>query len=98
MRRHCPLLAKLLWLSFTKYPCLHVNPSERLADQILITVFQGVFHLFLLLSLELLRTYTTCPPNSLTVILGVFFAFYAIVEACASYVRHCYVLRALGEC
>jgi hypothetical protein len=28
----------------------------------------------------------------------VFFAFYAIVEACASYVRHCYVLRALGEC
>jgi hypothetical protein len=57
------------------------------------SVFQAVFRVFLFAQLELLRSHTTSPPTIFLVILGVVFAFYATVQAAATYDRQAHVLQ-----
>jgi hypothetical protein len=76
---------------------LKPKPGARIADHILMAVFTAVFRLFLLLQCELVRTHSQTPPKSLTIILAIFFGFYAAVDAAASYDRHAHVFHSEGE-
>jgi hypothetical protein len=71
--------------------------SARISDHILLAVFTAVFRLFLLLELEMLRAHAAAPKTLLVVLLAIFFAFYATVDAAAGYDRQTHVLQAEAE-
>lgn len=66
---------------------LPASAGARISDHILMAVFTGVFRMFMLVSLELLRSHSTAPKTIVSILLGIFFGFYATVDAAASYDR-----------
>jgi hypothetical protein len=62
-------------------------PGGKISDHILMALFLAIYKMFLVLEMEMLRSHTTAPKTILVVILGVIFAFYATVDAAASYDR-----------
>jgi hypothetical protein len=73
------------------------GPGAHISDHIFMSVFQAVFRVFLIAQLELLRSHATSPPTIFLVILGVVFAFYATVQAAATYDRQAHVLQSQRE-
>jgi hypothetical protein len=69
----------------------------RISDHILMAVFIGVFRLFMILGLEMLRSRSTSPPNFLTISLGILIGLYATVEAAASYDRETHIMQSEWE-
>jgi hypothetical protein len=69
-------------------------PGAHISNHIFMAVFEAVFRLFLIAQLELLRTHSTAPPTIFLVVLGVFFAFFATVQAAATYDREAHVVQA----
>jgi hypothetical protein len=72
-------------------------PGARITDHILMAVFIAVFRLFVLFELELLPTHSQTPPKQLVIGLAVVFAFYAEIDAQASYERHSHLQHAENE-
>jgi hypothetical protein len=71
----------------------NTGAGARISDHILMSVFTAVFRLFLLLELEMLRGKSSAPATILVILFGVFFGFYATVDAAASYDRATHVLQ-----
>ena len=71
---------------------LPTSSGAKISDHILMAVFIAVFRMFLMVQLELLRSHNTAPPTVLTIVLGVFFGFYATVDAAAAYDRQALVI------
>jgi hypothetical protein len=69
----------------------------RIIDHTLMAVFIAVFRLFVILGLELIRTHSQTPPRTLVAALAVVFAFYATLDAAASYDRHSHLQHAENE-
>jgi hypothetical protein len=70
------------------------GPGAHISNHIFMAVFQAVFRVFLIAELELLRSHSSAPPPAFLVVLGVFFAFYATVQAAATYDREAHVVQA----
>jgi hypothetical protein len=73
------------------------GPGAHISDHIFMPAFQAVLEFFLLCQLELLCRHATSPRPALLVVLAVFFAFYATVQAAATYDRQAHVLQAERE-
>jgi hypothetical protein len=69
----------------------------HISNHISMSVFQSIYRLFLFTELELLRSHINSPPTSFLIILGVFFAFYATVQAAAYYDRETLLVQAQRE-
>jgi hypothetical protein len=61
------------------------------------SVFTAAFRLFLILELEMLRGKSTAPATLLIILFGIFFGFYATVDAAASYDRATHVIQSESE-
>jgi hypothetical protein len=62
-------------------------PGTRVADHILAGLFFGMFKMFLVLEMEMLRSHNPRPKSIFVVSLSAIFALYATVEAAANYDR-----------
>jgi hypothetical protein len=69
----------------------------RISDHILTSVFTAVFRLFLVLELEMLRARSSVPKPIVTILFGIFFVFYATVDAAASYDRQAHISQSESE-
>jgi hypothetical protein len=76
---------------------LSLDSTPRLADAVLMAMFIALYRMFLLVELELLRTRQTAPNTLLLILLGMFFCFYATVDAAALFDRRVQVAQAEAE-
>jgi hypothetical protein len=70
------------------------GPGAHISNHIFMAVFQAVVRLFLIAQLELLAAHSASAPTAFLIVLGIFFAFFATVQAAATYDREAHVLRA----
>jgi hypothetical protein len=68
--------------------------GARISDHVLMSAFEGVFRMFLVSQMELLRRHSTTPSRLFLVVVGVFFGVYAIAQAVAAYDRQSHLAQA----
>jgi hypothetical protein len=85
---------------FSSNPITYFYPrvaGGRFADHILMAIFAAIFRMFLILELEMLRSHSTAPKSTLTIILAVIFAFIATVDAAANYDRQSHITHTISS-
>jgi hypothetical protein len=71
--------------------------TPRMADSLLMALFTAVYRMFLLIELELLRSRSASPNAVFLIVLGMFFCFYATVDAVAMFDRQSQLMCAEAE-